>query len=94
MGSESHFTNSSARQVGGLLDISALTLQVSRHALLGSRLLLKAGAQPAWEELNTGVLCWKGRSGAGTFLTYTPVRGHIGTFTHFKARALGFPSAI
>lgn len=93
MASEPHFTSSSARQVRGLLDISAFTLQVSRHALLGNRLLLGAGAQTAREELNTGVLCSKGRSGAGTFLAYTPVRGHTGTFTHFKARALGFPSA-
>lgn len=51
MGSEPHFTDSSVREVRGLLGTSILTLQVSRHALLGSRLLLGAGAWAVREEL-------------------------------------------
>lgn len=50
-----------------------LTLQVSRHAVLGS-----------WGRVNTGLPCSQGSSGADTFLTYTPVTGHTGTFTDLK----------
>lgn len=51
VGSEPNFTDSSAREVRGLLGTSTLTGQVSRHALLGSRLPLGPGAWAAQEEL-------------------------------------------
>lgn len=41
--------------------------------------------------VNTGVQCSQGRSGAGTFLTYTPVRGHTGTFRGPKTKSFGLP---
>lgn len=37
--------------------------------------------------VNTGVQCSQGRSGAGTFLAYTPGRGHTGTFTRLKSKS-------